>query len=118
MVAVLIELDRYARDPEEGDVTFGVGKNLYSVKSEVQNEEQLAFITEYITLVEEAVYSGDKNKFSELVDINSAVDMYLLQEFSKNIDAGFSSFYMYKNALFQLEKRKTLVNKDKYLKLK
>ena len=94
----LIELDRYARAPDEGDVTFGVGENLYTVKSEVKNEKQLAFITEYITLVEEAVYSGDKNKFSELVDINSVVDMYLLQEFSKNIDAGFSSFYMYRNA--------------------
>ena len=59
----LIELDRYARAPDEGDVTFGVGENLYTVKSEVKNEKQLAFITEYITLVEEAVYSGDKNKF-------------------------------------------------------
>jgi len=94
----LIELDRYARDPEEGDVTFGVGKNLYSVKSEVQNEEQLAFIEGYIGLVEEAVYRGDEEAFTELVDVSSAVDMYLLQEFSKNIDAGFSSFYMYKNA--------------------
>ncbi len=93
----LIELDRYAREPEEGDVTFGVGKNLYTVKSEVKNEAQLEYIEEYVAKVEEAVYSGDETAFLELADIDSVVDMYLLQEFAKNIDAGFSSFYMYKN---------------------
>ncbi len=93
----LIELDRYARKPEEGDITFGVGKNLYTVKSDVNNSRQLDNIKECVNKVDAAVYLGDENTFCQLVDIDSAVDMYLLQEFAKNIDAGFSSFYMYKN---------------------
>lgn len=92
----LVELDRYARDADEDDVTFGVGNNLYTVKSKVANDAQLQYIISSVTEAEKAIYSGDRNRIAELVNMDSLIDMYLLQEFAKNIDAGFSSFYMYK----------------------
>ncbi len=93
----LAELDYYAKTPDEDDITFTVGKSYYTVKSRVQNDSQLTFIKEYIAEVEEAIFAHDIQKLSKLVDMDSLVDMYLIQEFSKNIDCGFSSFYMYKN---------------------
>lgn len=91
----LVELDRYAINAEEGDVTFSVGKNYYTVKSKVANDAQLEYIKSTISEVESAIYSGDRDRIAELVDMNSLIDTYILQEYSKNIDAGFSSFYMY-----------------------
>ena len=93
----LVELDYYAKHPEDGDVTFQLGGQYYTVKSEIYNENQLNYIIETLTAVEEAIYDGDRFTLEELVDMDSLVDMYLLQEYAKNIDAGFSSFYMYQD---------------------
>ncbi len=89
----LVELDAYA-----DEIYVRVGGQEYTVKSEVYSQAQLTFIRDYLQDVENAVYSGDKDALSELVDMDSLVDMYLLQEFTKNIDAGWSSFYMYREA--------------------
>ena len=93
----LVELDRYAVSAEAGDLTFSVGQNYYTVKSKVANNDQFEYIKRKISDVDAAIYSGERNRIEKLVDMDSLIDMYLLQEFSKNIDAGFSSFYMYMN---------------------
>ena len=92
----LVELDAYAKKPEEGDLSVVVGEQYYTVKSDVYNDEQLSYIKYCLMQVENAILSGDKDALSELVDMDSLIDMYLLQEFAKNIDVGYSSFYMYK----------------------
>ncbi len=43
-----------------------------------------------------AALTGNYAKFSELADVQSFVDMYILHELFKNVDTGYSSFYMYK----------------------
>ncbi len=94
----LVELDAYARrSPDEGDITFSLGNQYYTVKSDVYNDNQLAYIKNCIAEVESAIHGGDQEKLAKLVDIDSLVDMYVLQEYAKNIDAGYSSFYMYKS---------------------
>ena len=45
--------------------------------------------------MEEAILSDDRNRFESIADTASCVDMYIIQEFMKNIDAGWSSFFMY-----------------------
>ena len=92
----LVELDAYAKKPEEGDLSILVGEQYYTVKSDVYNDHQLNYIRQCLTQIENAIYSGDEAVISELVDMESLVDMYVLQEYAKNIDVGFSSFYMYK----------------------
>ena len=94
----LAELDYYSKNADEDDVTFSLGGNYYKIHSQINNEAQLDYIISCISEAEEAIYSGDRERIGQLIDVDSLVDTYLLQEFAKNIDAGFSSFYMYKEA--------------------
>lgn len=97
----LIELDQYADDDEGAveDVTYFSLKSgdLYTLKSDA-TPEQVAFIKEYITQVDKAIRNCKKEEIEKLIDLDSCVDMYILQEFMLNIDVGWSSFFMYKNA--------------------
>ena len=92
----LVELDAYAGRTETEN-SFAVRENYFAVKSNVFSETQLNYIKNYIEQVDSAIYAGDSDKLAQLVDIDSLVDMYILQEYVKNIDVGFSSFYMYKD---------------------
>ncbi len=94
----LIELDQYADDDEgaeEGVTFFRLGDRLYTVKSDADTE-QMEFIKDYVTKVDDAIHRGKKAEIEALIDLPSCVDMYLLQEFMLNIDVGWSSFFMYK----------------------
>ncbi|MBO5670387.1 MAG: CotH kinase family protein, partial [Clostridia bacterium] len=49
-----------------------------------------------ITKVDSAVRAGDREALETLVDLDSFVNGYIVEEFFKNLDAGWSSFYMHK----------------------
>ncbi len=66
----------------------------WAIKSEVHNAEVTAAIRDHLIACNAAILSGDQSKMAALVDMKSFVDMFILQEFSKNPDAGCSSFYM------------------------
>lgn len=91
----LVELDHYAKSSK--DPHFTVGKNDYTIKSDIHNQKQFEYVKNYIKKLELAIDSGSKSMVEALCDINSLVDMYILQEFVKNTDAGYSSFYMCKD---------------------
>jgi len=57
---------------------------------------QVRFIQAYIQQAVDAIIYGDWNTFEKMADVDSFVDMYILQELFKNYDAGYSSFYTYK----------------------
>lgn len=54
-------------------------------------------IGNYLNEVSLAMQSGDQTAIESYVDMNSLVDMFILQEFAKNCDVGGSSFYMSKD---------------------
>lgn len=87
----LVELDAYA-----SDIQVNVGGQNYTVKSKVYSNAQIDFIRNYLQQVEDTIYQGNPAKLATLVDINSLIDMYIVQEYAKNIDVGWSSFYMYR----------------------
>ncbi|MDE7168365.1 MAG: CotH kinase family protein [Clostridia bacterium] len=58
--------------------------------------EQVAYIKDYVTKVYKAALAGNYDTFKELADANSFIDMYILHELFKNMDTGYSSFYLYK----------------------
>lgn len=66
----------------------------WTIKSEVHNTKVTAAIRSHLIACNEAILSGNRSKMEALVDMDSFVDMFILQEFSKNPDAGCSSFYM------------------------
>ena len=65
--------------------------------TQAQYREQVVFIQDYVRRTYASIIT-DKNftTFASLADVNSFVDMYILQEFYKNTDTGFSSFFLYK----------------------
>lgn len=64
--------------------------------SEQQYRSQVSYIKDYMQDVVSSVLSKNFTRFSELADVNSFVDMYLIHELFKNTDTGWSSFYLYK----------------------
>ncbi len=109
----LVEYDAYGpNDGEEGVFYFhaqGVElKYPFSMKSpdpedyleegisKAEYQRQVKYIQDYVSNVYKAALSKDYATFSELADVDSFVDMYILHELFKNIDTGYSSFFLYK----------------------
>lgn len=78
----------HSPDPEDYATEGNISKAKYQM--------QVAFIKDYVTKVYQAAYSRDFNTFAEYADVDSFVDMYILHELFKNVDTGYSSFYLYK----------------------
>lgn len=89
----LVEMDEYAS--EETNYFYVEGK-AYLIKSDVLNDAQFDYIKNYISDVDRAIREGDRAALEELTDLDSFVNGYIVEEFFKNLDAGWSSFYMYK----------------------
>ena len=97
----LLELDKRAKSEAEHKYEYFYVNDWavpFAIKSHVENEEQNAFIKDYMQKADDAVLSGERERIEEYIDLSSLVDMYLLQEFSKNRDVGFASLYFYKEA--------------------
>lgn len=65
-------------------------------KGEAYYRNQVKYIQNYVAQVYRAALSGDYTTFEKLADADSFVDMYILHELFKNVDTGYSSFYLYK----------------------
>lgn len=90
----LIELDRYY----EGQINVNyveVNRLQYSIRSHINNPEQIEYLKDYIQKIEDAIRGNDQSACYELIDMNSCVATYILQEFMRNIDVGWSSFFMF-----------------------
>ncbi|MBQ8399041.1 MAG: CotH kinase family protein [Clostridia bacterium] len=70
----------------------------FVVKNDTCTDEDLAYIQSYIIQCHEAILSGDRAKIEELVDMKSLIDMYILEELSKDVDVGAASFFLHKQA--------------------
>ncbi len=94
----LFEIDEYADDDNPGgeNSTYVVaGGKMFSVKSDV-TAAQLPYAKEYLQTVHDAIMSGNEERVRRYVDIDSCIDAYLVEEFTLNIDVGWSSFYFHK----------------------
>ena len=64
------------------------------VQSEPHSTRVTSAIREHLILCNQAILSGDRDRMEQHVDMDSFVDMFIIQELSKNPDAGCSSFFM------------------------
>ncbi len=92
-IGFLLELDSRVEDDDPNLITIGDLK--FVIKSDYATREQYLYAENYLKQCNEAIISGDFEKISQLVDLDSFVDMYILQEFVKNFDVGFASLFMY-----------------------
>lgn len=100
----LIELDmRAGKTGVEGVDYFVSDGKQYVVKNDEIHPDALAFLADYFDRVNDAIKSGNREEVEGLVDTDSFVDMYLLQEFAMNADVGFASLYFVKNGEGKLE---------------
>lgn len=70
---------------------------------EYASRAQVEYIRSFVQDMEDAIYSdtGYNSKgrhYSEYLDVDSLVTAYLVQEISENIDATYSSFYLWKDS--------------------
>ncbi|MBR3894790.1 MAG: CotH kinase family protein [Clostridia bacterium] len=100
-VPFLVELDAYAPDEgEEGVDWFRTDSGAYAIKYPEADErytaEQFEYIKKYITDVDNACKEGSLEKLSALVDIDSFIDYYIVQETMGQPEINWKSVYMYK----------------------
>ena len=106
----LIEYDNYASGTEGVDYFRVNGLpypfSMHSPKPDDYIEEgitleqykaQVSYIQALVSTMVTAVMDKDFETFSAFADVDSFVDMYILHELFKNIDTGYSSFYIYRN---------------------
>ena len=79
------------------------GQSVHVKAPEIASVEQVQYISSFMQDLENALYSStgynSKGKhYTDYLDMESAAIMYLLQEFSVNIDGGISSCYFYKDS--------------------
>jgi hypothetical protein len=95
----LIEVDQPNTDPD--DILFRTPRSLFRVKSPdlTEGSYEYNYIKNYVNRVEKVLYGSsfndEKSGYKTLIDIDSFVDWYIINEISKNNDAAFySSCYM------------------------
>ena len=70
----------------------------FVIKSDVEGKQDVEFIKSYMERVHAAIMGGDRAEIEELVDFASFLDMYIIEELSKDCDSGRASCYISKPA--------------------
>lgn len=97
----LLELEAMPERYEEGKSGFisDNGQQVVIKSPKYASVVQVNYISELYQALEDALYSGDEtaqDAFLEYIDLDSITKKYLIEEFSKNVDASMSSCFLYK----------------------
>jgi hypothetical protein len=93
----LVEMSRYTKEN-----MFIVDTASYVIASDLSENQsikkkQIDYISKYVTKSYNSLLKGNKKEVEKYIDIDSLVDIYIGNEIIKNVDAGWDSFYMYKD---------------------
>ena len=92
-----VEMDDYEKLQENDPLTgFEVGNNGYVIKSDHMTSTKYSFVFRWFLDTDKILKTGAREEIEERIDLPSFVDMYILQELTKNTDAGSSSFFYLK----------------------
>jgi len=97
-IGYLVELSNYA----SGEVINAAGRS-YMVHNDLSEDsdikrQQKRFIQKYIDDCYDALENGTKEECAELIDLDSLLAIYLVEEVVKNLDSQWDSFYLHKDA--------------------
>lgn len=99
----LLEIETYEQRflTEVSRFTTDVGTRVVLKNPKHATLEQVQYISSFVREFEEALYSADGYNsqgkyYLEYIDLESFVKRYLIDEISKNLDAGYSSYFFYK----------------------
>ena len=96
----VLELDTQKNADNAGDLTFTTSRGQVMTHKipDKPAAEQVAFMKAKYQAVENALYGDDLETLETLVDMNDLAKAYLINEISKNVDAGITSCYFVYNA--------------------
>lgn len=94
----MVELDNYAyKGGEKGLVWFTARGYPYEIRGEDNlTPDRCNYIDDWMTKTWDIVCDGTDDQIRDIIDIDAAVDSYILAELTKNIDCGWSSFFLYR----------------------
>lgn len=69
----------------------------FVIKSDIEGDADLAFIKDYVQRCHDAIMRGNREEIEKLVDLSSLIDLYIIEELSKDCDSGRASFYVCKD---------------------
>ena len=92
----------YRYDDEVSGFVSNYGQPIIVKSPEYASKAQVEYISGYYQEFEDAVLSDDGynslgRHYTDYIEIDSMVTMYLFQEYVKNLDAGITSFFLYKD---------------------
>jgi len=95
----MLELDgRMRESPEEKWITWvdvnGIPYEIRFPSDDISTDAHVEYVYNYLTSISLALRTGDFDALKGLIDIPSFVDFFLVQEFVKNPDVGWSSVFM------------------------
>lgn len=93
-IGYLVEINLFPED--EYNLIQTSNGETYEIKSNYVNSNQEKYIADYLSKCLKAIETRDKETIGNLIDIPSAVDCYIVEEFMKNHDVGGTSFYFTK----------------------
>lgn len=93
-IGYLVEINLFPED--EYNLIQTSNGETYEIKSNYVNSNQKKYIADYLSKCLKAIETTDKETIGNLIDIPSAVDCYIVEEFMKNHDVGGTSFYFTK----------------------
>jgi hypothetical protein len=96
-IGFLVELDIHSLFDPDSDPRFTVGISNYVVKDPDVNDEQVKMIKRIVTSAYNAINSGDWSKVTELIDTDTFVSTYIIEELFKDADVTWSSFFLYRD---------------------
>ena len=94
-------LERY--DAEVSGFLSDYGQCIVVKSPEYASQKQVEYISQYYQEFEDAVRADNGinslgKHYSDYLDVESMAKMYVFQEYVKNLDAGATSFFLYKDA--------------------
>jgi hypothetical protein len=94
----MVELDNYAyKAGEKGLAWFTARGYPYEIRGEDSlTSDRCNYIDDWVTSAWDTVCDGSDDEIRRLIDVDAAVDSYILAELTKNIDCGWSSFFLYR----------------------
>jgi len=95
----MLEMDgRLRYEPDEEWISWvRVNGYPYEIRfpdDDLSTDAHIAYVYDYLSRVSHAIRSGNFRAIENLIDIPSFVDFFLVQEFVKNPDVGWSSVFM------------------------
>ncbi len=94
----MVELDNYASKAGEKGIVWFTAKGFpYEIRGEDNmTAERCDYVDQWVTNAYNIACDGTEAEIRAILDIDSLVDIYLVEEIMKNIDCGWSSFFLYR----------------------